>query len=309
MRSGLMGLINLCLLVCACGHPPGAGGARAPAPGPSSGASSWTYPELVNTWASSGARECEHGTVQSPIDLSCAACLSPQRTKVVVEVPTLEFVPVLSPEDPHNFSFHLPAAMDPRSITVDGSKWQVKEFHFHVPAENRIASPPGRPSTTAPPMEMHIKTQLSTDSHTYAVFAVLFVEQSEPPDRPDQLGAWFDPILRLLGGREPGVFTLGDPTPPISPASGPLAYFESNPFWRFPGSLTTPPCTAVSNWFVLTIPFPIAIGQAAQFSDFLARKFHTARNARGLQPIGARPIMQYVPQQASASTGSGAGPN
>ena len=309
MRFVLTGMTGLCLLVCACGHPSTAGGARRPGAEPSGGGSSWTYPELVNTWETSGYRECAAGTTQSPVDLSCVACLSPKRTEAAVAVPTLEFVPVLSPEDPHNFSFHLPAAMGPRYITVDGSKWEVAEFHFHVPAENRIAGPPGRPSTAVPPMEMHVKTHLSTDPHAYAVFAVLFVEEPERPDLPAKVGAWFDPILQLLGGRQPGVFTLGNPTPPITPRSGPLAYFESTPFWGFPGSLTTPPCTPVSKWFVLTSPFPIAIGQAAQFSAFLQQRFKTARNARGLQPVGTRPITQYVPRKAGEATGPGALPD
>lgn len=320
MRMVSMAIWCLCVLGGACypgassrapaaasSRAPAATSSRAPAAAAASAGSAWTYPELVNTWEHSGYPECATGTVQSPVDLSCTACLPAQHAMATVVVPIIKLVPTTQ-EDPHNFSFPLPAAMGPRFMTVNGTKWHVKEFHFHVPAEDRIAAPLGGPGPGAPQMEVHVKTVLETDPHTYAVFAVVLQETPAPPGGPDP-GAWLEPILHLLEGRAPDVFTLGDPTPPITPASGPLVYFDTQPFWSFPGSLTTPPCTAVSDWFVSTRAFPIGVGQAARFSVLLEKQFHTAHNARGLQPIGARPMIQYRPRDADASTGGGAHPH
>ena len=57
-------------------------------------------------------------------------------------------------------------------------------------------------------------------------------------------------------------------------------------FYRFPGSLTTPDCNEVVNWYVMKTPIELSESQIQEY----ARHYHNV--ARPLQPLNGRPVVE-----------------
>ena len=58
-------------------------------------------------------------------------------------------------------------------------------------------------------------------------------------------------------------------------------------FYRYNGSLTTPPCTEGVRWFVFKEPQTIAKEQVEAFARIMG-----GENNRPVQPVNARPVLQ-----------------
>ena len=58
-------------------------------------------------------------------------------------------------------------------------------------------------------------------------------------------------------------------------------------YYRFNGSLTTPPCTEGVRWLVLKTPVSVSREQVAAFSKVMHHP-----NNRSIQPVNARPVLQ-----------------
>jgi carbonic anhydrase len=54
--------------------------------------------------------------------------------------------------------------------------------------------------------------------------------------------------------------------------------------YRYPGSLTTPPCSEIVNWVVFRDPIEAGIGQIDQFASLFPM------NARPVQPLLSRGV-------------------
>jgi carbonic anhydrase len=57
-------------------------------------------------------------------------------------------------------------------------------------------------------------------------------------------------------------------------------------FYRFPGSLTTPICNEVVNWYVMQNPIEMSEAQIAEYTK------HYNNTARPLQPLNDRPVSE-----------------
>ncbi len=64
-----------------------------------------------------------------------------------------------------------------------------------------------------------------------------------------------------------------------------LAYGDPG-FYRYNGSLTTPPCSEGVRWYVMKEPRPISLGQQQIFIDLIGK------DARGPQPVNARVVLK-----------------
>ncbi len=149
-------------------------------------------------------------------------------------------------------------------LYVDGKKFRLLQFHFHTPSENLID---GKHF----PMEAHFVH--STKDGELAVVAVMF-----------KVGK-FNPALQKLianmprrAGNEMNVCKANLRAKDLLPVD--LSYY------RFNGSLTTPPCSEGVRWFVLKEPVEISSKQLKEFEKVMGK------NNRPIQPINARVILK-----------------
>ena len=147
------------------------------------------------------------------------------------------------------------------SITLEGRPFSLLQFHFHLPSEHVVGG-------DGFPMEVHFVHQ--AEEGDLAVVGV-FMETGE--SHPAIEGIWG----AIPGSGEPSA-TLGelDPRTLLPEAPG---------YFRYAGSLTTPPCSEVVSWVVMTEPISVS---PAQVSAFAARH---PMNARPVQAINRRFIL------------------
>ena len=146
------------------------------------------------------------------------------------------------------------------SIVLEGRRYSLRQFHFHSPAEHTVGG--GRS-----PMEAH------------------FVHAAETGDLA-VIG-----IFMERGESDPNIQRIWESVAEAGAASGTLARFDprsllpaARAYFRYSGSLTTPPCSEAVSWVVMAEP--ISVSQA-QLDAFAA--LHPS-NARPVQPLNGRSI-------------------
>lgn len=155
-------------------------------------------------------------------------------------------------------------ALPGSSISVDGVRYDLKQAHFHVPSENLIN---GRSF----PMEAHL-VHADKDGNL-AVVAVMVAEGNA------------NKALEKAWAQMPK--KEGDEAI-LSFRFSPLDILPSNRnYYRFNGSLTTPPCTEGVRWLVMKDPISASKAQIAEFANVMHHP-----NNRPVQAINARPILR-----------------
>lgn len=149
------------------------------------------------------------------------------------------------------------------TITVDDIEFELKQFHFHVPSENQIRG-------KSYPMEGHL---VHADKNgNLAVVAVMVTEGkankalakawAQMPEKGEKLA--------------------------LSSDISPLEILPSNrDYYRFNGSLTTPPCSEGVRWLVMKQPISAS---KEQIDQFLKVMHHP--NNRPVQATNARPVLE-----------------
>ena len=198
---------------------------------------------------------CGNGQRQSPIDI---------REGIAVDLEPIQFDYRPSAfrviDNGHTVQVNLAPG---NAIQVLGRRYELLQFHFHRPSEERIA---GRQFD----MVAHLVHR--DDQGRLAVVAVLLQRGGA---QPVVQAVWNN--LPLEKGEE-------QPAPaPLDPA-GLLP--EDRRYYTYMGSLTTPPCSEGVLWMVLQQPVPLAAEQI----DIFARLY--PMNARPLQAAGDRLIKQ-----------------
>jgi len=149
-------------------------------------------------------------------------------------------------------------------IEVDGIKFSLKQFHFHTPSENQIE---GKNF----PLEAHF-VHVSAKGEL-AVVAVMFEDSKE------------NEVLKKIWSKMP--HKAGETS-----ACGLHSKLinriipKDKDYYRFSGSLTTPPCSEGVRWLVMEDYSHISAAQTKEFFDL----FKHANN-RPIQPINARKVM------------------
>ena len=156
----------------------------------------------------------------------------------------------------HTVQVNLPAGS---SLTSGEAEANLLQFHFHTPSEERI-------NGVSYPMVAHFVHKSADGS--LSVVAVLFKEGKEnltlapvfaalPAEGKPLALASFDPAALLPAGRA---------------------------YYKFTGSLTTPPCSDGVRWQVMQQPVELSKKQIAAF-----RKIYPM-NARPVQPLNGRVV-------------------
>lgn len=202
---------------------------------------------------------CSVGMHQSPIDL-----VNPTPT----ELPAITFnyqpTSLEIRHTGHTIEVGYPAGSDVGSwLEVDGTRYQLLQFHFHTPSEHTVAG-------ELFDMEMHLVHK--SEEGTLAVLGVLIEKGSE--------NAAFNPIwahLPTVPGEAKRVESVTFNVEDLLPSA--------RNTYRYEGSLTTPPCSEGVNWFVLTTPIEMAETQISAFAAIIHR------NNRPVQPLNGRELL------------------
>ena len=224
------------------------------------GAAHWGYTGETGPahWASLKPEfaTCGSGKNQSPIDLAGF---------IEAELQPIAFNYGSTANEIVNNGHTIQANYQPGStITVDGHTFELKQFHFHSPSENTIDG-------ESFPLEAHL-VHADKDGNL-AVVAVMFREG----DANRVLAKLWQAMPEKAGekaGLGDGISVNG-----ILPAS--------RDYYRFNGSLTTPPCTEGVEWLVLKSPMTVSAEQVHRFSHVMHHP-----NNRPVQPVNARPVLK-----------------
>ncbi|WP_370678603.1 carbonic anhydrase [Comamonas sp. GB3 AK4-5] len=201
---------------------------------------------------------CEKGFNQSPIDI--------QRT-VNGKLPALDInIHVKNQEIINNgHSIQINVANDD-DFSIDGKDYNLKQFHFHSPSENKIK---GKNF----PLEIHFVHAMEEDGNRLAVLAVM-VEEGKPNPAIAE-------ILKSLPAEKNKAEALNT-TINIS-----SLYPKSRHYYRFSGSLTTPPCTEGVVWLVMKQSIKTSKAQIEAFEEALEHA-----NNRPPQPLNGRVVVE-----------------
>jgi len=149
-------------------------------------------------------------------------------------------------------------------LVLDSAPYQMKELHFHAPSENTI-------NKKSFPLEAQF---LHADNKgNITIISVMFKEGS-PNDALDKL--W----LQLSNNKGEAV--------PIKTRVIPSELMpENRSYYRYSGSLTTPPCTEGVRWIVLKTPMTASKGQIDSFVSAIKLK-----NNRPIQALNGRVVVE-----------------
>ncbi len=197
---------------------------------------------------------CDAGTRQSPIDLA-----EPVREEL--PDPVFDYQP--SPLRIVNNRHTLQVEYAPGStVTLGDTTYQLLQFHFHTPSEHRLEG-------GELPMELHLVHRGPAGG--LAVVGVMVEAGTE--------NSAFAPMwnhLPTAAGAENNVPSVTVDAERLLP--------EARSSYRYPGSLTTPPCTEGVRWIVLSEPIEMSAAQIEAMRSIL-----TTSN-RPVQPLGNRTL-------------------
>ena len=162
------------------------------------------------------------------------------------------------------------------SLTVRGTTYQLVQFHFHHPAEERI-------NGQGYPMVAHFVHR--NDLGQLAVLAVLL----EPGEA--------NPLIHKVWTHMPLDVNDSVRLPPDLIHVGEILPKDQR-YYQYMGSLTTPPCTEGVLWLILKQPATLSREQLRLFGQLYAN------NARPVQPLHGRPVRDA--QSLPAAVGAGA---
>ena len=196
---------------------------------------------------------CKLGHVQSPIDI---------RGAKVADLPPIKFDYRPSPlhviDNGHTIQVNYAPGS---SIDVGGARYELVQFHFHKPSEEKIDG-------KSHAMVAHL-VHRDADGKL-AVVALLIDQGGASPT--------IDTIWKNLPKEKEKEISADATVDAANLLPGDKGYYT------FQGSLTTPPCSEDVRWFVLKTPVKIAEAEITAFGKLYPM------NARPTQPLNGRAI-------------------
>ena len=209
---------------------------------------------------------CAEGKHQSPIDL-----VNPTPEKLSPITYAYDSTTILNIQNTgHTIEVAYPEG---NWIEVDGTRYQLLQFHFHAPSEHTVAGQP---------FEMEAHFVHKSEDGTLAVVGLLIEEGRH--------NFSFDPIWSHLpavpGETQHFENIIVDPALMLSP-NGQITNEGGqilSSSYRYEGSLTTPPCSEEVKWIVLTTSIEMSKAQISAFKAII----HD--NNRPVQPLNGRKL-------------------
>jgi len=149
------------------------------------------------------------------------------------------------------------------TVRLNGKTYTLLQFHYHAPSEHTF-------NGEHFPLEVHFVHKYADDD--LAVLGVMFVEGDE--------NAFLKEYLDIIPAKKGEV--KSDRLIEL------LGLFPQNKsYFNYSGSLTTPPCSEVVNWYVLQHPVEASKEQLVRFATILNN------NYRPVQPLNERKVRLY----------------
>ena len=199
---------------------------------------------------------CGLGKNQSPIDISALIKAELQPLTLAYSAGAAEIL-----NNGHTVQVNYAAG---NTLAIDGRNFELKQFHFHAPSENKVG---GKHF----PLEGHL-VHADKDGNL-AVIAVMFQEGAANP----LLASLWEKMPAKGGGK--AALQAGLNVTQLLPTD--------KQYYRFNGSLTTPPCSEGVRWFVLKVPVSVSKAQIEHFAKAMRHP-----NNRPVQPLNAREVLQ-----------------
>lgn len=195
---------------------------------------------------------CQTGQAQSPINLT----VTKHHTDRILEI-DYKASPLDEVNNGHTIKFdYAPGS----HLTVDGTRYELLQFHFHAPSEHTIGG-------EHRPIEFHLVHRSAEGK--LAVIGMMVVEGEENPAYTDLV----DNLTYEHGTQKHTKEVTLDMNAMLP---------NTEKFYHYTGSLTTPPCSEKVEWFILKEPVRFSKTQIAAFEKAY---FH---NNRPVCPINNR---------------------
>ncbi|AIW16314.1 carbonic anhydrase [Vibrio tubiashii] len=216
----------------------------------------WSYEGETGPqhWGEFGA-ECQSGKNQSPIDVK------DEVTANIAEL-NLDYSGKVTALTNNGHTLQGVVEGD-NTFTVDGKAFNLVQFHFHTPSENLIKS-------QSFPLEAHF---VNADSN--GNLAVLAVMYNTSPTNNSEIATLLETLPK--SGETVSLnhtINVADMIP------------DTEHYYRFNGSLTTPPCSEGVRWFVLKQAQTLSQEQTKLFKQVMGK------NNRPIQAKNARVVLE-----------------
>jgi len=250
MKKALSAVVGLAMLASGAGFA-GAKGGHGPHWGYSGEAGPANWGKLKEEYAL-----CGRGRNQSPVNITDS--VEAQRPEIKI---SYDSTPLKVLNNGHTIQANYGAGS---SIEVDGIQFDLLQFHFHSPSENVF-------NGENFPMEVHF-VHKDKDGNL-AVIGVMFKEGAN------------NPVIDLIWNNLPTEINKVNTQDNIW-FNGIDVLPAKRDYYRFSGSLTTPPCSEGVRWLVMKEPVEISKAQVDKFLSIIGE------NARPVQGMHARRIMK-----------------
>jgi carbonic anhydrase len=198
---------------------------------------------------------CGKGVEQSPVDIPASAPLNPADIAFAYQPSAVNIF-----NNGHTIQVNYDKGS---SLTLNGVRYDLVQFHFHAASEHAVAG-------QHDPMELHLVHRNAQGG--LAVVGVLLKSGGE--------NAAYAPVFQNLPPQESQPAPVAGATVDASqllPAQ--------RTYWRYNGSLTTPPCTEGVKWLVMNTPVELSDAQIAAFTAIFKN------DERPVQPFNARTFL------------------
>ena len=203
-------------------------------------------------------KTCQNGMNQSPIniDTTFKTHLSPLDTHYIDG-------PITLINNGHTIQAGLKTTTAD-TVTIDGTPFTLQQFHFHAPSENTVH---GKHYA----MEMHLVHKNSAGELT--VVAVMFDKGAANPELDKLWSVMPQQAEQNISIKQD--LNLNKLLPKVKT------------YWRFSGSLTTPPCSEGVTWIVLKQPLTVSAEQLEKFTHTMHHD-----NNRPVQSLHGRVVVE-----------------
>lgn len=201
---------------------------------------------------------------QSPIELSSPETLQ-AGDRVEVEFPRYGKRLVKVEHNCHTMQTTLvqPERAPDEVLRIGGQAYRLLQFHVHTPSEHVIYA--GEAGSINYPGELHfvhaaVKLDGTLDSSQLAVVGVFIDLSDKKADASAE--RFFTALARDYMGRQ----TSSHASEPIEVDLGRLKRNRQR-YWRYAGSLTTPPCSETVEWIVMAEPIALSVATFRQLQE------------------------------------------